>query len=106
MSEVTYLLDQLETADMLLIDDLHAFDFQLNDALLDEAEAAAESNQAFSSDSQVLSIQAQDGRERKTWQFSYNQVMEAKYLSEQDSWLLGEHRLQCLAATLSLGADD
>ena len=37
MSEQPYLLDALETSDMLVIDGLHAFDFQLDDELLDQA---------------------------------------------------------------------
>lgn len=90
MSEQPYLLDALETADMLVIDDLHAFDFQLD--------AAAEAGEPFASESAVLHIQAQDGRERKHWQFSYNAVMEAEYQSGDDSWLIDGHRLICLAA--------
>ena len=35
MTTTPYLLDQLETADMLLIDGLHAWQFELNEALLD-----------------------------------------------------------------------
>ncbi|OLU31016.1 DUF5629 family protein [Pseudomonas sp. PA27(2017)] len=98
MSEQPYLLDGLETADMLVIDDLHAFDFQLDDALLDQAEAAAEADQSFASEAVVLSIEVQDGRDRKRWQFSYNAVMEAEYEAGDDSWLIDGHRLTCLAA--------
>lgn len=93
-----YLLDQLETADMLVIDGLHAFDFQLDDALLDQADAAAEAGEPFASETVVLTIDAQDGRERKRWQFSYNAVMEAVYEAGDDSWLIDGHRLVCLAA--------
>jgi len=93
-----YLLDQLETADMLVIDGLHAFDFQLDDALLDQADAAAEAGEPFASETVVLTIDAQDGRERKRWQFSYNAVMEAGYEAGDDSWLIDGHRLVCLAA--------
>lgn len=99
MTETTpYLLDQLETADMLVIDDLHAFDFQLDDALLDQADAAAEANEPFASEAVVLSIEVQDGRDRKRWQFSYNAVMEAEYEADGDSWLIEGHRLVCLSA--------
>ena len=100
-----YLLDQLETADMLVIDGLHAFDFQLDDALLDQADAAAEAGEPFASETVVLTIDAQDGRERKRWQFSYNAVMEAEYLAAQDSWRVGEHHLTCLAAVSSDAED-
>ena len=41
MSEQPYLLDALETSDMLVIDGLHAFDFQLDDELLDQADAVS-----------------------------------------------------------------
>lgn len=98
MSEQPYLLDALETSDMVVIDGLHAFDFQLDDELLDQADAAAEAGEPFASESAVLHIQAQDGRERKHWQFSYNAVMEAEYQSGDDSWLIDGHRLICLAA--------
>ncbi|SHM43576.1 DUF5629 family protein [Phytopseudomonas punonensis] len=104
MSEQPYLLDALETADMLVIDGLHAFDFQLDDELLDQADAAAEAGEPFASEAVVLSIEVQDGRERKRWQFSYNTVMEAEYEAGDDSWLIDGHRLICLAA-LSAEAD-
>lgn len=99
-TEAPYLLDQLETADMLNIDGLHAWQFSLNEALLDEAETAAEAQQPFASDEVVLSIECIDGRERRRWAFSYNQVMEADYLPAEDAWLVddGKHRLQCLGA--------
>ena len=41
MNDTPYLLDQLESADMLEIDGLHASDFSLDEQLLDEADAAA-----------------------------------------------------------------
>ncbi|MGK9063894.1 DUF5629 family protein [Stutzerimonas chloritidismutans] len=99
-TETPYLLDQLEAADMLEIDGLHAWQFSLNEALLDEADAAAEARQPFASDVVVLTIESIDGRERRRWAFSYNQVMEADYLAVDDAWLLddGKHRLQCLGA--------
>lgn len=106
MSDQPYLLDQLETADMLEIDGLHAFDFQLDDALLDQAEAAAEADEPFASEATVLSIEVQDGRERKRWQFSYNAVMEAEYRPADDSWALGDHQLRCFAATAANSDDE
>ena len=101
MNETLYLLDQLETADMLEIDGLHAFEFSLNDELLDRAEAAALADEPFSSEDVVLWIESLDGRERRRWQFSYNTVMEAQHNAEDNSWLLGDslqHRLRCLGA--------
>lgn len=99
-TESPYLLDQLEVADMLEIDALHAWQFALDEALLDEAEAAAEAGLPFASENIVVTIEGVDGRDRRVWRFSYNQVMEAEYQSEEDTWLLddGKHRLRCLGA--------
>lgn len=96
-AEMPYLLDDLESADMLEIDGLHAFDFQLNEELLDQADAAAEADLPFASEDVVLSVYAQDGREKKTWRFSYNTVMEAQRRVD-GSWQLGEHQLRCFQA--------
>ncbi|WP_431978019.1 DUF5629 family protein [Pseudomonas oligotrophica] len=95
-----YLLDELEQADMLEIDGLHAWSFILDEALLDRAEAAAEAGEPFASDETVVEIECVDGRQKRRWTFSYNAVMEA--CPEADgSWLLGPepgHRLRCHAA--------
>lgn len=75
------LLTALESADMLLIDGLHAFDFSLEGQLL---------------------IECQDGRERKRWTFSLAQVDAAAFDPSLESWVLnddsGEHRLVCMSA--------
>lgn len=101
-SDTLYLLDQLEVADMLEIDGLHAWQFELNDALLDRADAAAEAELAFDSEETVVTIEGLDGRERRVWRFSYNQVMEAAYLEADDAWSLdeGKHHLRCLGAVI------
>lgn len=104
--EPLYLLDQLETADMLEIDGLHAWQFRLNDDLLDAADAAAEADEAFASEDTVLWIECLDGRERRHWQFSYNAVMEAEHDDGDDSWRIGEHRLRCLEAIGAEGEDE
>ncbi|ENA37262.1 MULTISPECIES: DUF5629 family protein [Pseudomonas] len=101
-TETPYLLDQLELADMLEIDGLHAANFTLNDDLLDQADAAAEADESFESEEIVLTIEALDGRERKRWQFSYNSVMEAEHDAAANSWLIEGHRLVCFEA---IGAD-
>ncbi|MFQ7901000.1 DUF5629 family protein [Pseudomonas sp. FIP_A4] len=101
-----YLLDELEQADMLEIDGLHAFDFTLDETLLDQADAAAEAGQPFASDDIVVSIEALDGRDRKRWRFSYNSVMEAAYQAEDDSWQLGPHRLKCMGAVQASSEDE
>ena len=100
MSEqATCLLDQLELADMLEIDGLHAWEFALGEDLLDKADAAAEANLPFASEDILLSIEAMDGRSRRHWRFSYNQVMEALYQPADDCWLIDagqqSHRIRC-----------
>ncbi|WP_312919274.1 DUF5629 family protein [Stutzerimonas nitrititolerans] len=106
MNDTPYLLDQLENADMLEVDGLHASDFSLDEQLLDEADAAAEADQPFASEAVVLRIEALDGRQRRQWQFSYNQVMEALYQPEDDSWQLEDgRRLKCFAAIGAVGDD-
>ncbi|MBZ5756138.1 DUF5629 family protein [Pseudomonas sp. S5(2021)] len=95
-----YLLDELELADMLEIDGLHAWSFSLNETLLDRAEAAAEAGEPFESDETVVEIECVDGRQKRRWAFSYNTVMEAQPQAD-GSWLLGPepvHRLRCQAA--------
>ena len=106
MSDVSYLLDQLENADMLVIDGLHASDFSLDEPLLDEADAAAEADQSFAGETVVLRIEPLDGRQRRQWQFSYNQVMEAMYQHADDSWQLeGGHVIRCFSAIGAEGDD-
>lgn len=108
-TEDRYLLDELQTADMLEIDGLHAFDFMLNEDLLDRAEAAADAGEAFSSEEMVVQITCLDGREKRHWQFSYNAVMEAEFAEPEDCWKLGEapsHRLKCLGAITAEGGED
>lgn len=72
----------LATSDMLEIDGLHAFDFNL--------------------DAQKLLITAMDGRAEKRWSFSLEQVQAATFDDALQSWTLvgdsGEHRLICLSA--------
>lgn len=107
-TETRYLLDELETADMLEVDGLHAWQFTLNDELLDRAEAAAIAGEPFASDDTVVRIELVDGRERRHWAFSYNNVMEAQYQEDGQYWVLGDSpptRICCLGAT-SASADD
>lgn len=104
-TESPYLLDQLETADMLELDGLHAWQFTLDETVLDAADEAAEADQPFATEEIVLTVECIDGRDRRAWRFSYNQIMEAQYHTETDTWLLddGKHRLRCLGA---LGVGD
>lgn len=72
----------LATSDMLEIDGLHAFDFELS--------------------KQKLLIIAMDGRAEKRWEFSLEQVQAAVFDNTLQSWTLtgesGEHRLICMSA--------
>jgi len=106
MSE-RYLLDDLETADMLEIDGLHASEFSLDEALLDEADAAAEAGEPFGSSAMVLQIQALDGSQKQQWAFSYNALMEAEYLGEDKGWRVDdEHSIRCFSAVAAEGDDE
>ncbi|MEO8491493.1 DUF5629 family protein [Pseudomonas sp.] len=72
----------LSTSNMLEIDGLHAFDFELT--------------------AEQLRITAMDGRAEKRWYFSLEQVQAARFDGDLQSWTLtgdsGEHRLICLSA--------
>ncbi|MDK2351668.1 MULTISPECIES: DUF5629 family protein [Pseudomonas aeruginosa group] len=110
MTTERYLLDELETADMLEIDGLHAWRFELNEALLDQADLAAEADQAFASEEWVLAVESLDGRTRRDWRFSYNAVMEAEPQADGDTWRIadtgGAHLLRCLGAVSASGDDE
>ena len=103
------LLDQLELVDMLEIDGLYAWEFSLNEGLLDQADAAAEADLPFASEDILLSIEVIDGRTKRHWRFSYNQVMEAVHLPAEDCWEIADgqqsHRLKC-QTDITVGSDD
>ena len=103
-----YLLDELQTADMLEVDGLHAWQFTLNDELLNRAEAAAIAGEPFASEDIVVRIESLDGRERRHWAFSYNSVMEAQLCEDEQYWVVGDApptRVRCLGAIIA-SADD
>ena len=81
-AETATLTTVLPTSNMLEIDGLHAFDFELND--------------------EKLLITAMDGRAEKRWRFSLEQVQAATFDDTLQSWTLtgdsGEHRLICMSA--------
>lgn len=108
-TETRYLLDELETADMLEVDGLHAWQFTLNDELLDRAEAAAIAGEPFASDEVVVRIESLDGRERRLWAFSYNSVMEANWCEDHQHWLIGDtpqNRIRCIGAISASAGDE
>lgn len=110
MTTQRYLLDELETADMLEIDGLHAWRFELNENLLDQADLAAEVDQPFASEDWVLAVESLDGRTRREWRFSYNAVMEAEPQADGETWRLttgeGAYQLRCLGAVSASGEDE
>lgn len=94
------LIEALEAADMLEIDDLYAWQFNLDKELL--AQVSAGSASADSKDQPLLSIDCADGSARRRWQFSLAAVSAASFDAETDSWHLtdgdAEHRIKCFAA--------
>ncbi len=108
-SDSPYLIDQLEDATLLEIDGLYSWQFSLNDSLLDQADAAAEANLPFASEDTLLRIELMDGRERRKWQFSYNEVMEAVFQPADHSWSIaaGEQQFTLKCQTdVAASADD
>ncbi|MDM8348046.1 DUF5629 family protein [Pseudomonas sp. sp1636] len=94
------LIEALEAADMLEIDNLYAWQFNLDKELL--AQVSAGSADADSQDRPLLSIDCIDGSARRRWQFSLAAVSAARFDAESDSWRLAdastEHRIKCFAA--------
>lgn len=88
----TTLRAALAQCDLLLIDDLHAWQFTLG-----EGEPA-------------LCIECMDGRDRRLWRFTAEALEQARYDAGTDTWHLageaGEHRLQCLGAICADNEDD
>jgi len=82
-AETNTLLNALETAGMVEIDGLHAFEFSLDEH-------------------DNLHIECMDGRAAKHWQFSMVQILDATFDETLQSWLItgdsGEHRLVCMDA--------
>ena len=70
----TTLLNALQHADMLLIDGLHAWQFDLIE------EASGEQLQ--------LRVECMDGRERRVWNFSAAAIAAASHGAASNSWLI------------------
>jgi hypothetical protein len=72
----------LQSTDMLLIDDLHAFDFTLDDT--------------------GLRIECMDGRDFKRWNFTSAQIAAATMNIDLQEWSISDekdaHRLVCVQA--------
>ena len=87
---MTGFIEQLQTSGMLLINDLHAFDFVL--------------------DAGELRIECMDGRELKRWRFTDAQLAAAHFDDALQAWQIsndtGSHRLVCLSAFSPSDEDD
>lgn len=93
MSDTPTFLAALQGADMLLIDGLHAWQFELDE------QASGEQLQ--------LTVECMDGRTRRVWQFTAAAVAAARAGEAADSWRVAgadaEHEVVCLGA---IGADN
>ncbi|MDX5373291.1 MAG: DUF5629 family protein [Pseudomonadaceae bacterium] len=85
------LLEELSGADMLLIDGLHAWQFELDEQ-------------------GSLSVECMDGRTRRAWRFGAEAVSAAQPAGEPGAWRIrdaeGEHELVCLGAISADNDDD
>ncbi len=83
------LLAALEASSMLEIDGLHAWEFSLGEE---------------------LNIECMDGRERKVWRFTLDQVKAAVFDESLQSWVVNDgnadHRIVCLDAFTPSDEDD
>lgn len=83
------LLQALDSCDMLIIDELHAFDFYL-----DEQEQ--------------LHVECMNGRTLEYWRFTPAQMQAATFDKASNYWIItsdsGDHHLECVEATS--GHDD
>jgi hypothetical protein len=102
------LIEALEAADMLEIDDLHAWQFDLDKELL--AQVSAGSADSASQTQTLLRIECMDGRDRRHWQFSLAAVLAATFDGASETWQLadqaGPHRLKCFAAISADNSDE
>ncbi len=102
------LIEALQGADMLEIDGLHAWRFELDKELL--AQVSAGSADADSQDEAVLSIECLDGRLRRQWRFSLAEVLAARLDPNDRSWRIeqgeSQHRVQCFAAVRADSDDE
>lgn len=98
------LLEALQSADMLLINDLHAWQFNLEPGALALAQAAT------GSELPLLKVECMDGRTRRVWSFSVTAVLAAQLDQPSQCWTLqdgnGEQRIHCLDAISASNDDD
>ena len=98
------LLEALQCADMLLINDLHAWQFSLEPAALALAQSATETELP------LLKVECMDGRTRRVWTFSVAAVLAAQLDPLSQCWLLddatGQQRISCLDAISATNDDE
>ncbi|CAD5107276.1 DUF5629 family protein [Zestomonas carbonaria] len=89
MSQADTLLTALTSTDMLEIDGLYAWHFELHG---DHPE-------------HLLSIEVMDGSTRREWRFTRATVETARYEAASDTWILtvgdASHRIKCLDALVA-----
>ncbi len=89
-ADTATLLNAFEDCQMVEIDGMHTFDFSLDD--------------------QKLLIICMDGRDKKLWRFSLEQVKAATFDQTLQSWTLtddkGEHRLVCMSGVTGNNNDE
>ncbi|MFP6849931.1 MAG: DUF5629 family protein [Pseudomonas sp.] len=99
------LISALSHADMLEIDDLHAWQFQLDNEQLAQHLAGSQTP----GDAPLLSIECMDGRALRKWHFSLAQVVAARFDGEADAWRVngnaGTHLIKCFAAVSGDNSD-
>jgi hypothetical protein len=92
------LITALSHADMLEIDELHAWQFSLDAEQLVQHHAGSQP----AVDAPLLSIECMDGRALRKWHFSLAQVVAARFDGEADAWTIsgtaGHHLIKCSAA--------
>ncbi len=98
------LLAALQAADMLFINDLHAWQFSLEPAALALAQAAA------GLELPLLKVECMDGRTRRVWSFNVAAVLAAQLEPSSQCWVLhdsnGKQRISCLDAISATNDDD
>jgi hypothetical protein len=102
------LLQALQSADMLFINDLHAWQFSLAPEALEHVQADLLA--AGAAEQPLLKIECMDGRTRRVWTFSTASVLAAKLEPAGQHWLVqdtnGEQRISCIEAICASNEDD
>jgi hypothetical protein len=104
------LLEALQSADMLLINDLHAWQFSLEPEALALAQSPLAARLAGAVEQPLLKVECMDGRTRRVWTFSVAAVLAARLDQASQCWALhdanGEQRISCLDAISASNDDD